>query len=484
MNITSRVIYVSVLLLCVVALAHCKRKSDPVLYTPPPEAPQNLIATAGLQKVELTWDAVTNASIYYIYYVKSPLSTQSGMGMLTSAVTTTAQHLHLSGGTYHYTVTAVVNSIESGPSNVASAGINLVSFTTSTMGSGDLSTWPDAVSAGAKTGLAAGDAICQSRAEAAGLAGIFKAWISDDSDDAYCRMHGLTGKLSLNCGLNSLPTNAGPWVRTDGAPFADVISVLTASTAVLTPAVYTENGTQSNYGYMHSGTWSQGVGQVGSTCNNWTSGSASDHEMVGSIRSTYRALFWTSSPCSNTFPLLCMELGSGPPLNKNATGKKAFLSSASGPGNLSSWPAATDTGAAAGDAICTKLAANSGLTGTFKAWLSDGSVNAIDRIASNGPWVRLDGIKVSDSKQDLTDDALFTTINLTEQGTYGNMTGAVWTGTTQSGLKTVNNCNSWTDGTAGSTGTTGVLSWFDRYWSNNAITQCDSVGYLYCLEDE
>lgn len=477
-------IYISTLLLCVGVLAHCTGKSDPGPYIPTPSAPQNLIASAGFQKVELTWDAVPNASIYNVYYVKSSSPTEAGMTLLTSAATTTAQHLHLSGGTYHYKVTAVVNSIESAPSNVSSTGVNLVSFITSTTGSGDLSTWPDAISAGTKTGLAAGDAICQSRAETAGLAGIFKAWLSDDSDDAYCRLHGLTGKLASNCGLDSFPTSAGPWIRTDGAPFADVISVLTASTAVLTPAVYTENGMQSPYSYMHSGTWSQGDAVVANTCNNWTSGSGSDNETVGSIRSTFRALSWTFSVCSNKSTLLCMELGSGPPLIKNATGKKVFLSSASGPGNLSSWPTATNTGAAAGDAICNKLAANAGLTGTFKAWLSDGSTDAIERIASNGPWVRLDGIKVADSNQDLTDDALFTTINLTEQGTYGNMTGAVWTGTTQGGLKTANNCSGWTDGTAGSFGTTGILSWFDQYWSNNATTQCNSVGYLYCFEDE
>jgi hypothetical protein len=69
----------------------------------------------------------------------------------------------------------------------------------------------------AGTGLEAADAICQSRAEAGGLNGTFRAWLSDDDDDAYCRIHGLSGKKAENCGQGSLPDFAGNWVRTDGA---------------------------------------------------------------------------------------------------------------------------------------------------------------------------------------------------------------------------------------------------------------------------
>ncbi len=47
-------------------------------------------------------------------------------------------------------------------------------FVTSVKGSGDLSTWPDA---NGKTGIEAGDAICQARAQTAGLSGTFIAWL-------------------------------------------------------------------------------------------------------------------------------------------------------------------------------------------------------------------------------------------------------------------------------------------------------------------
>ena len=61
-----------------------------------------------------------------------------------------------------------------------------VAFVTSVLGAGDLSSWEDAVAVGAH-GVEAGDAVCQARALAAGLAnpGDFVAWLSDIDDDAY-----------------------------------------------------------------------------------------------------------------------------------------------------------------------------------------------------------------------------------------------------------------------------------------------------------
>jgi len=84
---------------------------------------------------------------------------------------------------------------------------NNVVFVTYVSGSGNLDSWPDA---GGQTGTAAGDAICQARAAAGGLANPsqFRAWLSDQNDDAYCRIHNLTGKKSANCGMATLPVAA------------------------------------------------------------------------------------------------------------------------------------------------------------------------------------------------------------------------------------------------------------------------------------
>jgi hypothetical protein len=76
-----------------------------------------------------------------------------------------------------------------------------VAFMTSVTGPGDLSSWPDALAVGA-VGVDAGDAVCQARALAAGLANPqdFVAWLSDNNVDAYCRIHGFAGTIVANCG--------------------------------------------------------------------------------------------------------------------------------------------------------------------------------------------------------------------------------------------------------------------------------------------
>jgi len=114
-------------------------------------------------------------------------------------------------------------------------------FVTSVQGTAKLSSWPDA---GGKRGLAAGDAICQARAEAAGLEGQFVAWLSDRDHDAYCRVHGLDGKIVENCGQEELPESAGPWVRTDGFPVTPGIVELTRDNVMYTPLLFTESGDQ------------------------------------------------------------------------------------------------------------------------------------------------------------------------------------------------------------------------------------------------
>lgn len=75
-----------------------------------------------------------------------------------------------------------------------------LAFVTSVQGNANLQTWADA---NGLSGLAAADRICRQRATAAGLAEAdqFVAWMSDSNDDAYCRVHGLPGKRSANCGL-------------------------------------------------------------------------------------------------------------------------------------------------------------------------------------------------------------------------------------------------------------------------------------------
>jgi hypothetical protein len=190
--------------------------------------------------------------------------------------------------------------------------------------------------------------------------------------------------------------------------------------------------------------------------------------------------------CVNShFRLLCFQLGAGPSLPLPVTtGKKAFVTSIWGSGDLSSWADAGGlSGLAAGDAVCAARAAAANLGGSFKAWLSSSAGTASGRLTSQGPWVRLDGVKVADTKADLVLDGLFTTLNLAETGEYLTWLEG-WTGTDEDGSARSETCNDWTDGMAASTGAVGSAT--DTHWwpfVNNWIPSCNGSNRLFCLED-
>ena len=192
---------------------------------------------------------------------------------------------------------------------------------------------------------------------------------------------------------------------------------------------------------------------------------------------------------------MCMQtdLGSDfpsqPPWSAPAGSKKAFVTSAFGNGKLSTWPQANDngptTGLAAADAICQSLAKTANLDnyGTFKAWLSDRTSDAKDRIKSPyGPWVRLDGILVANSPADLINGALLAPINETETTVY--LAGeASWTATAN-GSKVASTCNSWASDDSGDSGGYGAIDLASAMWSTWYSGHCDTLLHLYCLEDQ
>lgn len=365
-----------------------------------------------------------------------------------------------------------------------------VAFITSVTGNGNLSSWQDA---GGATGLAAGDAICVARATAAALANPqnFVAWLSDANDDAWCRIHGLNGKRASNCGQQSLPAAAGPWVRTDGQPFAESIEqIVPPFNRILLPLRFDEFGNKlaPNLG-LWTGTFTQGsVSFLGETCSNWTFGSSG----LGSRGlSGETAGGWTATGgigCSSpTQRLICMEREAGPPLpERSVEGLIVFLSTSSGNGNLSTWPnAGTAVGLAAGDAVCQAEALSAGLPepGSFKAWLSNDEINAIDRLVGRGPWSRLDGIPVAANRAELVSGELFAPISLQPDGNHNFRTP--WTGTNAFGLSAGSNCAGWTLGDVATDGTKGKANSVSADWASWALgqDQCGLVRQLYCFQD-
>lgn len=359
-------------------------------------------------------------------------------------------------------------------------------FITSAEGNGNLSTWPGA---GGLTGLAAADAICQARATAAALpnASGYRAWLSDSADDAYCRMHNLTGKRASNCGLATLPASAGPWWRTDALPFGAALpGLLSPVQKVLTPPSRDESQVRRSANAW-TGTTYEGADD-GSNCLNWTSAAPGEVARIGN--SDFTSWNWTSMGmynCNLPSRLYCFETGAGDPFPPfPAWGRLAFLTSAHGPGELGSWPAAgAANGLAAGDQICRTLAGVAGIRqpDSFKAWLSNSGFNAIDRFQHDGAWMRLDGMPIAQSLADLADNSLETSISLTETGSYLDY-WAVWTGTLSDGTVAASHCLNWSSGVVSDAGDQGIANASHLQWTQFGVSNCDfQWSYLYCLQD-
>src|SRR5262245_5083470 len=73
------------------------------------------------------------------------------------------------------------------------------------------------------------------------------------------------------------------------------------------------------------------------------------------------------------------------PDGTSATTKRVFVTTKSYPADLKTAGGAV-SGVAGGDSLCTRDALAAQLGGNWKAWLSNDTVSAIDRITDVGPW--------------------------------------------------------------------------------------------------
>jgi hypothetical protein len=165
-------------------------------------------------------------------------------------------------------------------------------------------------------------------------------------------------------------------------------------------------------------------------------------------------------------------------------------------------------GLAGADQLCSDAAKSAGLPGTYVAWLSTSTVNAIDRVTGNGPWLTAESdeggvVEVFASHADLAADHIETDIPAPSRDTSMEAQPGVWTGTTNQGQSTGYDCDGWTssglDGdpihpTQGTFGefTLEVLDW-SKTWSQMASDDpgnppvapehCIEALHLYCFED-
>ncbi len=184
-------------------------------------------------------------------------------------------------------------------------------------------------------------------------------------------------------------------------------------------------------------------------------------------------------------------------VDEGACSKLAFLSEGAWSGDLG--------GLSGADAKCQAEVDGAGVSGTFKAWLSDTTTDARDRLThSAGPYVMTDGVMIAMDWDDLVDGTLLAKFDTTISQRVVNV-ASVWTdsspaGITESGFSsTADSCGDWTRGTTVSaTGigevVVGCTTVTTSAWSNCQIECCDGSANcqgifsfpnphrLFCLE--
>ena len=135
------------------------------------------------------------------------------------------------------------------------------------------------------------------------------------------------------------------------------------------------------------------------------------------------------------------------------------------------------------DSLCQQRANVAGLSGTYRAWLSDLSNNAVDRLMPARGWVRTDGKFLVDQLDDLSNHRFYHTLSLDEFGQPLPEFSYVWTGTsngTASG-QGQDMCGGWTESLSNRSAVVGDLETGSKWWSSRYLGNCDDPYHLYCF---
>jgi len=138
-------------------------------------------------------------------------------------------------------------------------------------------------------------------------------------------------------------------------------------------------------------------------------------------------------------------------------------------------------GTAGADAFCQRAADAAHLTGTFQAWLSTGSTNAIDRLQGVGPWSTPAGDVAFDGRPDLAGPPL---VDLTDElGDALPAKAVAWTGSDGDGPATGTDCSRWTATDTAARGAIGDGLADSGHWGGGAgATPCSMQASLVCFE--
>jgi hypothetical protein len=315
-------------------------------------------------------------------------------------------------------------------------------FLSSHTGKGDLRTWTSEAGA-ASQGREAGDIICQNEADAAGLKGTFRAFLSskkqDDTYDAPCRALGLTGQWDQKCGQAAQPSDSAPLIDQSGVPLVEGASGMAAQQWLM-PVRQLADGQRADEESAWTGSLANGRAE-GSDCSGFTSASAS---FIGTASARPSASLLSDDyrlKCdAYSLHIVCVQSGTGFfPLSTlhQRTGKAVFVTPTSFP-----WP--TSNVLAQADGFCQSAASAASLpnSNNFMAWLTDNDQHAPCRLVANGgsmgsnkcglgiwpsagPWVRRDGFLVAENVTELLSGELSAPLLKTSTGTF--VADNVWT---------------------------------------------------------
>jgi hypothetical protein len=217
-----------------------------------------------------------------------------------------------------------------------------------------------------------------------------------------------------------------------------------------------------------------------------------------------RSKQWTSA----LLAVVVLACSSGnthaPSVDAAASHARAFATSTGYTGNLRGEGNAS-TGPLAADELCRQVAAAAGLSGTFKAWLSDATTNAIDRLQEvPGGWYSVpmvvSGIDGGTEYPIAADKSALVAhgvgVNMLDERGHVRP-GCAWTGTLPDGTKVLNGpapgsdgrCTDWTSSgadyaAAGNIGPVDTALSECDVASGIAVTQCSQRQPIYCFEQD
>jgi uncharacterized repeat protein (TIGR02543 family) len=320
-------------------------------------------------------------------------------------------------------------------------------------------------------GLSGADAICQARADAASLAGKFRAFLSTSTVNAIDRFGTARG-----------------WIRTDGKPFVDKLNDITTSHVLY--ALHLDESAKDigdDFHFTASNNNGTPTGAGWGSCNDWTVANFTDLAAMGSTQATsHEVIFSGAQYCGASLRLLCLAYDNEAVVNvPPVSARRAFTTDGTWtPGG----------GLSSADAKCQAEASAAGLTGTYLALLPTSTASAISRFATGAgslPWARLDNTLLAPTAGALA----ASTTKFLEASPNGNAMNTqwwaaqpVWGGgvdTLSQVAAAADTCNDWTSssstmtspvGDLGATGIHQLMGGFTRKACNDTQT------HLTCLQ--